>query len=113
MPDASTSEKEPTKKNRWLGKTPRSSRDIDSAIESCGAVIVEGKTTSGDHTTYKVKLEDGTRDTLTLIQGRDLKDTNPKVWYKLIKTLKNWGVVTLLAAGGATLIASQLGNFVK
>ncbi len=110
-PESSTPDTK-SAKNKWKGKTPRSSRDFDSALDSSGVVIAE--TRAGDHRTCKCKLPDGTIEPITIIEGvHDLKDSNPKVWHRLVKTLKTWGVITLLAAGSATLVASQLGNFVK
>lgn len=112
MPDVAQESptSEPKAKSKWKGKTPRSSRDFDSAI----APIVINETLNGDHRTCKCRLPDGRVDNITIIEGvHDLKDSNPKVWHRLVKQLKTWGVITLLATGGATLVASQLGNFVK
>lgn len=106
-PELPTPDANPTKRKK--GKVPRSSRDFGKVIDP----LVIKATLDGDHRTCKCRLPNGRVDNITIIEGvHDLKDSNPKVWYKLVKTLKTWGVIAL-AAGSATLIASQLNNFLR
>lgn len=45
---------------------------------------------TGDHRTYK---HSQTGEIVTILNKRkDLRDTNPKVYFRVVKTLKRWGV---------------------
>lgn len=87
-------------KEARLNKDPHSSRDFNEAIIKSGRV--ESLTSSGSHTTYRIRpaTSGQPQETLTIIQGcRDLKDTNPKVWHKLVKKMKSFGLLVLMLAG--------------
>ncbi len=101
-------------KERGSGRVPRSSREFNSVIlDGKNGERVASETSDGDHRTFKIigRTPEEPSDTLTIIQGcRDLKDSNPKVWHKLVKKLKSLGLLSLVivGAGAGLAIAERL-----